>query len=101
MVGEDASLGVAPTPCQWALELLGRVTAWPKPGYHIRKYGSLSVMSPALFDAAHATVSDVTTALEYSGAASLDGWTGHDWADGLQLDRLGELDELLVRTRNN
>jgi hypothetical protein len=46
-------------------------------------------------------VADVTTAIECPGAASLDGWTGHDWSDGLQLDRLWELDELSVRTRNN
>jgi hypothetical protein len=45
-------------------------------------------------------VSDVTTAIECPGA-SLDGWTEHDWTDGLQLDRLWELDELSVRTRNN
>lgn len=43
----------------------------------------------------------MTTAIEHPGAASLDGWTGHDWTDGLQLDRLWELDELSVRTRNN
>ena len=33
--------------------------------------------------------------------ASLDAWTGHEWTDGLQVDRLRELDELSVRTRNN
>ena len=43
----------------------------------------------------------MTTAIGYPGAASLDGWTGHEWTDGLQLDHLGELDELAVRTRNN
>ena len=46
-------------------------------------------------------MSDVTTAIEYSRAVSLDGWTSHDWADGLQLDRLGELDQVSVRTRNS
>lgn len=34
-------------------------------------------------------------------AASLDAWTGYQWNDGLQIDRLRELDELSVWTRNN
>lgn len=34
-------------------------------------------------------------------AASLDGWTRHEWNDGLQLDHLRELDELSIRTRNS
>lgn len=34
-------------------------------------------------------------------AASLDGWTRHEWNDGLQLDQLRELDELSILTRNN
>jgi len=33
-------------------------------------------------------------------AASLDVWVRHDWSDGLQLDRLAELDAVAVRTRN-
>ena len=37
----------------------------------------------------------------YSTAASLDAWAGREWKDGLQVDRLCELDELLVRTRNS
>jgi len=34
-------------------------------------------------------------------ATSLDGWTRHEWNDGLQLEHLGELDELSIRTRNS
>ena len=34
-------------------------------------------------------------------SASLDSWAGREWKDGLQLDRLSELDELSVRTRNS
>jgi hypothetical protein len=34
-------------------------------------------------------------------AASLDGWTRHEWNDGLQLDSLHELDEVSIQTRNN
>jgi hypothetical protein len=32
---------------------------------------------------------------------SLDAWIEHTWNDGLQIDRLCELDELSVWTRNN
>lgn len=46
-------------------------------------------------------MSALTTTIECPVAASLDAWTGHEWKDGLQLDRLCELDELSVRTRNN
>lgn len=34
-------------------------------------------------------------------AVTLDGWTRHEWNHGLQLDRLRELDELAIRTRNS
>lgn len=34
-------------------------------------------------------------------AASLDGWTRHEWSDGLQLEHLRELDELSIRTCNS
>ncbi|HEY3043567.1 MAG TPA: hypothetical protein VGJ39_06065 [Vicinamibacterales bacterium] len=46
-------------------------------------------------------MSDVTSTIECPRAASLDGWAEHEWTDGLQVDRLRELDELSVRTRNN
>jgi hypothetical protein len=37
----------------------------------------------------------------YPAGALLDTWASRPWKDGLQLDRLRELDELSVRTRNN
>jgi hypothetical protein len=37
----------------------------------------------------------------YPAGALLDSWAGRVWKDGLQLDRLRELDEFSVRTRNN
>ena len=37
----------------------------------------------------------------YPTVASLDAWSSREWKDGLQVDRLCELDELSVRTRNN
>ena len=40
-------------------------------------------------------------AIECPVAASLDGWTRHEWKEGLQLDSLRELDELSIRTRNS
>ena len=46
-------------------------------------------------------MADVTSTIGYPTAASLDTWAGREWNDGLQLDRLRELDELSVRTRNN
>jgi hypothetical protein len=42
-----------------------------------------------------------TTAIAPGAAASLDAWTENEWTDGLQIDRLSELDELAVRTRNS
>ena len=39
--------------------------------------------------------------IECPVAASLDRWARHEWNDGLQLDRLCELDELSIRTRNS
>ena len=42
-----------------------------------------------------------TFPIECPVGASLDGWAGHEWTDGLQVDRLAELDELSIRTRNN
>ena len=46
-------------------------------------------------------MSDSTSTIGYPAAASLDAWSNREWKDGLQLDRLCELDELSVRTRNN
>jgi hypothetical protein len=46
-------------------------------------------------------MSDLPSTIGYPTAASLDAWAGHEWSEGLQLDRLRELDELSVRTRNN
>ena len=43
----------------------------------------------------------MNSTIGYPTAALLDAWAGHEWNDGLQLDRLCELDELSVRTRNN
>ena len=34
-------------------------------------------------------------------AAQLDSWNGYDWADGIQIDDLKELDTLSIRTRNS
>jgi hypothetical protein len=42
-----------------------------------------------------------TSTIACPTATSLDAWAGREWSDGLQLDRLSELDELSVRTRNN
>lgn len=36
-----------------------------------------------------------------SAAASLDGWTRHEWNGGVQLEHLRELDELAIWTRNS
>ena len=46
-------------------------------------------------------MADPTSTIAWPAAASLDTWAGREWNDGLQLDRLCELDELSVRTRNN
>ena len=43
----------------------------------------------------------MNSTIGYPTAALLDAWTGREWHDGLQVDRLCELDELSVRTRNN
>ena len=43
----------------------------------------------------------LTSAIECPAVASLDTWARHEWTDGLQIDRLRELDELAVRTRNS
>jgi hypothetical protein len=48
-----------------------------------------------------ATMIDPTSTIACPTAASLDAWAGRRWNDGLQLDRLCELDELSVRTRNS
>ena len=48
-----------------------------------------------------ATVIELTYTIECPTGASLDTWTSLKWTDGLQVDRLRELDELSVRTRNN
>lgn len=44
---------------------------------------------------------ELTYTIESPAGASLDTWAGLKWTDGLQVDRLRELDELSVRTRNN
>ena len=31
---------------------------------------------------------------------TIDGWTNGDWRDGVQIDQLGELESLFVRTRH-
>ena len=46
-------------------------------------------------------MSDPTSTIACPTAASLDAWSGREWKDGLQVDRLCELDELTVRTRNS
>ncbi len=46
-------------------------------------------------------MSDSTSTIACPISASLDSWAGREWNDGLQLDRLCELDELSVRTRNS
>jgi hypothetical protein len=33
--------------------------------------------------------------------ALLDSWSGHDWADGVQIEQLRELDHLAIHTRNS
>jgi hypothetical protein len=42
-----------------------------------------------------------TSTIACPTAGSLDRWAAHEWTDGLQLDRLAELDELTVRTQNS
>ena len=42
-----------------------------------------------------------TSAIECPTLASLDTWAHHEWTDGLQIDRLRELDELAVQTHNS
>ena len=44
---------------------------------------------------------ELTYTIECPTGASLDTWASLKWTDGLQVDRLRELDELSVRTRNN
>ena len=34
-------------------------------------------------------------------AATLDGWTAHDWSQGVLLPHLAPHDRLIVRTRNS
>ena len=46
-------------------------------------------------------MADLTSTIACPTAASLDAWSSREWKDGLQVDRLCELDELSVRTRNN
>jgi hypothetical protein len=46
-------------------------------------------------------MSAVTTATRCPAVASLDVWVRHAWSDGLQVDRLRELDELAVQTCNS
>ena len=43
----------------------------------------------------------MTYTIECPTGVSLDTWASLKWTDGLQVDRLRELDELSVRTRNN
>ena len=43
----------------------------------------------------------LTSAIECPAVASLDTWAHHEWTDGLQIDRLRELDELAVQTHNS
>jgi hypothetical protein len=42
----------------------------------------------------------VTPATPPCALASLDAWVHHDWSEGLQVDRLAELEAIAVRTRN-
>ena len=42
----------------------------------------------------------MTHTIECPTVASLDTWASRKWIDGLQVDWLCKLDELLVRTRN-
>jgi len=46
-------------------------------------------------------VSDLTSTIQCPTVASLDTWAHHQWTDGLQIDRLRELDELAVQTHNS
>ena len=46
-------------------------------------------------------MADLTGTIVCPTGASLDQWTGREWSDGLELSRLCELDELLIRTRNS
>jgi len=46
-------------------------------------------------------MADLSGTLACPTAASLDAWTGREWSDGVELGRLRELDELLIRTRNS
>lgn len=46
-------------------------------------------------------MADLPGTLVCPTAASLSAWTGREWSDGLDLNRLCELDELSVRTRNS
>ena len=43
----------------------------------------------------------LTSTIHCPTVASLDTWAHHEWTDGLQVDRLRELDELAVQTRNS
>ena len=42
-----------------------------------------------------------STAVQVPAAADLDTWSGLAWQDGVQVDRLLPLEQLVVRTRNN
>lgn len=41
------------------------------------------------------------TVVSVAAAADLESWSGHDWADGVQVDELPPLEQLVVETRNN
>ena len=44
---------------------------------------------------------DLINTIACPAARSLDTWVSRKWNDGLQVERLCELDELSIRTRNN
>jgi hypothetical protein len=46
-------------------------------------------------------MSALTSTIHCPAIASLDMWAHHEWTDGVQVDRLRELDELAVQTRNS
>jgi hypothetical protein len=52
-------------------------------------------------DAARNSTADATPEPPLRAEGSPDGWTAATWSEGLQIDRLGVLEPLTVRTRNS
>jgi len=57
--------------------------------------------APHSTHSARSSTADATPEQPRRAEGTLDAWTAATWADGLQIDELGVLDSLTVRTRNS